>query len=655
MRTLTLATVLAMGTQDTRRPSGADFPATVQHALGRPLPAEWQPYFVDMTNRLNRDVLAVVRLEDENGRTVATRREPMPSGTRKRVFLYLPTGSRWGAGVAQQLRYTVRDAAGKALSPGGAPIQGQAAYAPGAFHVGLLTSDRDSDAGFSLPRTLGSGPLDVVRLQTELFPDRWIGLAGLHALIVHDARLDELTTDQARALADYVRQGGTVILSPGITKGWLAQPAIAAFAKIRVAETETRTELQALNRSYGPFRQKEPFLFHRIQGGAPWRVLDSGPVKYALEVHKVDSGFGRVMILPFDVRRPPFDTWKGLEGLWTELLSSSPRRFQDSAALLVPASSFETRMQLFRNMATFVNPYPSFLLLLALAALFLIIVGPANYLVLRRLRMTLLIVVTVPVISLAFLVGVLGIGYLLKGTSTVVHSLRLLRTRQGLDCARETQLVNVFSPSTRAYDVSFAPGTYGMPLDRVTPDLEDTRNPFYYSNQEGPARLEFEDGAAPAFRGVAVGQWQSWPVEVRGLRDLGGGITFQTSGGVLHVTNASPRRIARVAYLEVGYGGFALPMGEVAPGATVEAPLDKSRYDPVGALGFTRDSFGGRLLGNYFAQLQTLHRQDRALRGRQHKVLVCVLRDEDPSIRLDARTSGDSRSLTLLFVTDEES
>jgi hypothetical protein len=663
MRILALAASLAVGLvpspQGKKGPSGADFPVTVQHALGRPVPAEWQPYFVDMTNRLDRDVVAVVRLEDETGRTATVRREPMSPGTRKRLFLYLPTGTRWGAAMTSPVRYSVKDPAGKRLSPDGASIQGAAGFDPGAFRLGLLSGDPDTEGAFSLPRQLGSADVEVIRLRPEQVPDRWIGLAGLHALILHDARLDELTAEQARALSDYVRQGGTVILSPGLAKGWLTQPALAAFAKVRGVETETRTELPGLNRQFGAFRSKEPFLFHRVEGAEARSVTARRPAapreKYALEVLALRCGFGSAVILPFDVRRAPFDTWKGLEGLWTHVLSNVPRRFHDPAGPLIPGSSYESRMHLVRSLATFVNPYPSFLLLLGLAVLFLVLVGPVNYLALRRLRMTLLVVVSVPAISLAFLGGVLGIGYLLKGTSTVVHSLRILRTRQGHDCAGETQLYNLFSPSTRTYDVSLGPGTYGLPVDRLAPDSDDARHFAAFADRDGPDRLEFEDGAAPGFRGVGIGQWQSWPMEARALRDLGQGIRFDASDGTLRVVNGSPRAIARGVYLEVGRGGFACPFGEAAPGETVERPLDTSRYDPLGALGFAKESFGGRLLGTYFAQLQALYRQDPSMRSRQHRVLVCVLGDDDAPVRLDARISGDSRNLTLLFVTDEDS
>src|SRR5204862_2278455 len=85
--------------------------------------------------------------------------------------------------------------------------------------------------------------------------------------------------------------------------------------------------------------------------------------------------------------------------------------------------------------------------------------------VLCQLRPPLLLAVTGPCISLGFLAIIVLLGYLLKGTSTVAHSARLLSPRSGLEVARESHLYTLFSPATRTYDVSFEPGTYG-PFDR---------------------------------------------------------------------------------------------------------------------------------------------------------------------------------------------
>ncbi len=598
-----------------------------------------------MVNNLGREVEARIRIEDETSRTVVTRREPVAAAVKKRVFFYLPVGVAGTFGGGLQVRYTITDRGGKTIAAG-VPVQSFTASYPQALQVGLFSSDTATPGAFKLPQTIANDSVEVMRLAADTFPDRWIGLSPLDVLILHDAPVDALTAEQAQALADYVRQGGSVILSPGRQKGWLTQPAIAAIVKLKVGEPETVTELPQLNRVYGRFTGREPFLFYPVEGGTPHQV-GATPT----EIAAFPSGFGRAAVIPFDVRKAPFAAWDPLEQLWSALITAAARR--PAEAGILPTSQHLGRQSVFRTMAAFINPYPPFLLIVALAVLFLAAVGPVNYLVLRRLRMTLLIVLTVPVISLVFLAMVLAIGYVLKGTSTVAYSVRFLTTRPGLDCARERHLFTVFAPTTRTYDVSLDAETWGLPLDRaIDPEAREPRR-IGAQREEAQGRVEFEEGAARGYRGVGIGQWQSWNLEARGLRDLKGGISFSALRGRLRVTNHSPQAIRRGVFVAAGHGGYACPFGAVPAGGSVEVALNESRYEPVADLGFARETFAGRLLTPYFAPLPTLYRQREAAKGRQHRFLVCLLEDDPPPVRLNARTSGASRSLTLLHVMEE--
>jgi hypothetical protein len=635
--------VLALlpGAQD-KKPPG-EFAATLMHALGGPARGDWQPYVLEMVNNLGREVDARIRIEEEGSRTSVTRREPLAAGVKKRLFFYLPLGVHGAFGGGFQVRYAITDRSGKVVAQG-TPVQSYSAAGLQALQVGLLSSDTASPGAFRLPQQSGNQEVQVFRLMPETFPDRWIGLAPLDVLILHDAPVDQLTAEQAQALVDWVRQGGTVVLSPGQQKGIFSLPAIAAIAKIRVGEPELVTEIPRLARAYGPFPGRDRFLRYPVEGGAPFIPGEAAP-----EIPAFASGFGRAVVLPFDVRKAPFTAWEPLEQLWSAVFAAA--RAPEAAS--PPMSQHLGRQSVFRTMAAFINPYPSFVLLAALAILFLLAVGPVNYLALRRLRMTLLLVVTVPAISLGFLGMVLAVGYVLKGTSTVAYSVRLLSTRSGLSCARERHLFTLFAPTTRTYDVSLDPPTWALPLDRaLDPQANATRG---LQVREGPAeRVEFQEGPARGYRDVAVGQWQSWNLEGRALRDLKDGITFkETARGRLRVANGSPHAIRRGVYVVAGYGGYASAFGAVPAGGSVEVAVDEGRYEPVADLGFERESFGGRLLTPYFAPLPTLYRQREAARGRQHRFLVCLLEDGTPPVSVNARLSGSGRSLVLLHVLEE--
>ncbi len=643
---LAFALVLAQGQEPLKVDKPTPFTVRLQHCFPKPLAGAWQPYVLEVTNGLGRDVEALIRLEDEGTQTAVTRRETVTKGASKRIFLHLPLGSLGAYPQMLQPRVTVSEAGGRLLAPVAKAFAPQGNSDPKDFHLGLLSGDKGSDDDFHFPRQFSGAAVQLARLTPSTLPDRWVGLAGLDLLVLHDAPLDELTTAQQQAIADYVRQGGTVALSPGATRNWLGHPALAQFVKIKPGPTSERTGLPVLEALHGRFASRERFLFHAIENGKPFsRAIDDRSLL------TFEAGFGRVFALPFDLRRAPFEGWSGLTGLWTSILGETPRRFRrDHETETSLGGDPVSRMNFYRSMMSQINTYPPFLLLVALSAVFLTVVGPLNYLALRRLGMSLLVVVTVPVLSLGFLGVVLGIGYILKGTSTVTFSVRLLSAESGGDCARETHLFTLFSPSTRTYEVSLGAGTYAFPTGRVGRE-DENYGINYWRGREAAERVEMDQSAIFRFRNVGVGQWETWNAEGRALRDLGGGVTFQAAGGGLRITNGSPCTIARGLYCSVGRGGYASPFGEVAPGQTLELPLDPNSWNPVADLGFAPGSFQALLLEPQFARMRNLQQASDV--RKQQTFLLCLVKEAKPAVEIDARSSGQSASLTLLQVRGE--
>jgi hypothetical protein len=635
---LAAATLGHAGQEPPPRPVTAppELGATVQFAPGGDLCGPWQGFSVEIDSRATRDLELQIRIEDDSFSGVAVRRERLSPGGRKRVFLYSPG---WGYPRSLPPRYRITDSADRELAAGLIPITPRG-YVPNQYQLGLFSRTAATEEDFGIPSSINGVELRVARIAPDTLPDRWAGLASLDLIVIHDAPLDELTTDQARALADYVRQGGSVLLSPGPMKGWLSHPVLAAFAPLRVGPPRMASSVPGLNRAYGPFRGAEPFLVQSLLDGQPF----NGPT--GQDMVRLSSGFGRVFAVGCDLRRAPFDTWSGRRALWTDLVTASPRWFQEGRSSFPCASSSRQRSELFMAMARLINPYPSFGLILGLAAVFLAAVGPFNYFLLWRLRRTLLLVVTVPAISIAFLAFILVLGYVLKGTTTVVHSARLLSTQSGLDCSREIQLYSLFSPSTRTYDVACEPGTFGQPPARWSQG--DDRS---FTRQDALSTLTCETGAGLTLRGLGSGQWQSWDLETRALGDLGKGVRFEVEGAGLRVQNDSPRLIERGIFVQTGREPCVVPFGEIPAGGRAEAAVLPAMPDPVKALGFGPDTLGDRILRPWFSMtVRPLRIGETAESTR--RFLICVLRDERRPVQVDARVSDRSRSLTLLHVAE---
>ena len=86
------------------------------------------------------------------------------------------------------------------------------------------------------------------------------------------------------------------------------------------------------------------------------------------------------------------------------------------------------------------------------------LVGPINYLVLRRLDRREWAWVTMPVLIVVFSVGAFGLGRALKGSDTIVNTIAIVRGAAGAESGLGQVYVGVFSPSRRTFDVRVGGG-----------------------------------------------------------------------------------------------------------------------------------------------------------------------------------------------------
>ncbi|HLY10792.1 MAG TPA: hypothetical protein VKW04_15925 [Planctomycetota bacterium] len=613
--------------------------ATFEFSPSPDFAGAWQTTVVELDSRTRRSLDLTIRIEDDSYLAIATRQEALAPGARKRVFLYTPAAS-FQRGIPA--RYRITDERGTELVAGQLPASSRG-YAANGFQIGLFCRVPAAEDDFAIPTSLNSLEVRCGRLSPRTFPDRWVGLASLDLIVIHDAPLDELTTDQGRALLDYVRQGGSILVIPGSTSGWLSHPVLRSVAPVRADSARTVSSLPGFAAEFGAVRGADSFLVQPLLNGIP---LLGGSPDSGHTLVRFDTGLGRAFVVGADLRRAPFDTWTGRRMFWTYLLNRIPRWFQEDLLPFPVAASPAQRDDLFQRMSRLINPYPPFGLILGLAVVFLGIVGPLNYGVLWKLRRTLLLVVTVPGISIGFLALIVVLGYLLKGTSTVAHSARLLSTRSGLGLAREIHLFTLFSPATRTYDVLFEPGTYG-PFDRW--NEYDRQN--YRRRLEAMTPLTMQTGSPMAIRGLHAGQWQSWDIETRAIRDLGNGIRFSVEGRRLKIHNGSARVIERGVFVQTGREGASLPFSGLGAGGDFEAPLSGAQRLGFDALGLAPGSLGETLLRPWLDSVSG-EPAGASANGQTQRFLLCILRDEGAPVTVDARLSSRSRSVTVLHVAE---
>ncbi|HWH23405.1 MAG TPA: hypothetical protein VNW68_00775, partial [Candidatus Limnocylindria bacterium] len=131
--------------------------------------------------------------------------------------------------------------------------------------------------------------------------------------------------------------------------------------------------------------------------------------------------------------------------------------------------------------------------LFLLLAAYIVLIGPVNYLVLRRLDRREWAWLTMPALVAIFALVSYGIGAALKGSDVIVNQIAIVRAGEGTERGLGQVYVGVYSPSRRTFDVRIAGGAM----------LSNPISQTMYGGTEQPLDVIF--GAPSRLRNFEVG------------------------------------------------------------------------------------------------------------------------------------------------------
>ena len=290
-----------------------------------------------------------------------------------------------------------------------------------------------------------SPPPVVVGIRPEDLPPRVEAWAAVDRLVWQDVDSARLGTEQLDALRTWVAMGGQLVIVGGST----GSTTLAAFPADLLPYQPQETvdvpvaELATLLGTLPAGATALPAIAGVLERGTPLGL--SGDRVIAA---RTAYGQGSVSLIGID----PSTSW---------LAGSSLADAFWARALPIPADGeLDPSMALDDSfLVDSLNNLPSvqlpridqlFLLLFGYIAL----IGPANYLILRRLDRREWAWLTMPLLVLAFAVVAYGIGVSLKGTDVIVNELAVVRGAAGTDRGVGQVYVGVFSPNRATFDVT---------------------------------------------------------------------------------------------------------------------------------------------------------------------------------------------------------
>ena len=408
---------------------------------------------------------------------------------------------------------------------------------------------------------LGVAPA-IVPLAVSDLPTRPEGWGTLDRLVWQDIDSNQLSPEQLAAMRTWIAGGGRLV----IVGGTAGIGTLSAFPDDLLPYRPSATVdldpavLTSLLGQLPDGASVLPAMAGTLGGGRP--IATSGDRVVAAELN---YGAGEVTILGFDPTTPWLAESKAVDALWTSAL---PERSGDGT-LLSDDSQLVTAVYQLPNLAL-----PPTSGLLILIAAYIVIIGPINYIVLRRLDRRELAWITMPVLVLAFAAAAFGYGALLRGTDVAVNEVAIVRGAPDATEATAQVYFGVFSPTRSTYRVDLPQGPLlASPM---------TSDPFGL----GTGFLDIVQGTGSerpsAVRNLAVGTNSLRIVRaelpVQGPR-MRASLTLENSILTGTFQNASEVALENVA---VVLGSSSVVLGDVQPGATVNVRLPV-RDNPFGA------------------------------------------------------------------------
>lgn len=398
-----------------------------------------------------------------------------------------------------------------------------------------------------IPQERGNG--SFVRFSSAELPDRGELLQTFSVIFIHAVDTSVWSDAQRDALAIWVSNGGQLVVGgdPLVTRG-LGDLLPATFE-----EAGDRSTLRGLSTDTG------------------WQVRDDAPAVPVLrltpraDAEVVLRGDGDVPLL---VRR-----WSGLGLITQTAFGLETVRDAGNAANFWPLvlrinvdqslgwATVRSRGRdvLEQSLELPGLQLPSVLGLLAFLLVYIVTIGPLNYLLLRRLQRREWAYLTIPLLVLLFSGGAYVWGTVGRGSSPTLTELSVVRVLEDGARGQATSLLAVFSPTRRVYELQAGPDALIANLERPWErNGNDLTIEFAESNVSVPELLVDVGGVRTlsAEHNVAVPQ-----LDAR-----------STAAGAVTINNRSDQPIEDVVLLNSS--GEALVVDVLQPGEQQVITID---------------------------------------------------------------------------------
>lgn len=510
-------------------------------------PEQWVPITVALAND-GPGTSGEVVVQMSNG-VLYSQRIELPTRSQKVLTMYVQAPSRANyIGVRFEAGKEHIDASGILLRE----------LKSGQQLVGVVVDDAALGAEYTraIVAAYGSANVEAVTVAPDEIPANTFGLGSFSALVIGDATTGRWSAEQRAALASWVGRGGQLVAAGG--PNWRKTvEGLGELPPLRPTDSRTVTGLNGLGplggSSSGPTGQWVVATGDLLAGASRLADQDGAPL-----VASRGWGRGTVFSLAFDPGTSGFSNWTGTASFWRKLaLDTAP-----PVGLQEPFGNTNNAREIVDILSDIPGlALPPTWLLGIVLLLFIVAIGPVNYLVLRYFDRRELAWATIPLLTLFFAGTIYAVGATTKGRSVVLNTVSVVRVSPGVRSAEVLAFYGIFTPSRGIRDVGVAQEALVSPFSRNgLGDVGDLGN-----------EVRFEQGVSSAVRRASFAQWTQRTVAAQGLVDpaplaIKAEVRWDGQKLVGTITNTSKEPIEDLLLLvDSAYQSF----GTLAPGGSV--------------------------------------------------------------------------------------
>lgn len=398
--------------------------------------------------------------------------------------------------------------------------------------------------------TAGRPAAEVALLTLSDLPSDVVAWRMLDMLVLTDVDTNELSAAQRTALRSWVELGGQLVVTGGAN--WQkTTSALEDLLPVEPTGLQSVDDLPALSTAVGrPFRDAGPYTVttSNLRDGELLYRQDGLPL-----LARRPHGLGNVFFLALDPQFAPLEAWDGREILWDTVAQYIPKApvwgsmFQDENAA-------KSAVEIFPSLTL-----PSATLLFCFLMLYVLAIGPLNYIILKRLNKREWAWVSVPVVVLLFSGLAYAIGAATLGNSALINQMTRVYGQMGASTGEAYTAVALYSPSRTNYNLQFPAEAEVRPL-----------SPF--GNATGGVTIERDTLLTVQSNVVDIGEVLTYAAHTaQPLPNVRGEVVVEPleNGHVkleITLTNDSDTAFENAIIL---VNRFAINVGTLAPGQTI--------------------------------------------------------------------------------------